>query len=210
MPRNKKSNKKRGSKGSSKLGVMPLLAPDKLILTMPWFKTGNDGTAAPGFAIQTLVINDIYNIDSAGVSTSRPQMFDQVSAIWQNFKVRKVKIVHTWTIANNYRHFCAFAPRRVSSAPTTVAQAIMRKGSRWGSCTVYQTLTRSATYTIADIAGPAYVDYDFTGQYNASPSKTAALDICSSPTENQATSITYFTYMEFEVEWSQRRNVSNA
>ncbi len=177
---------------------------------MPWYKTGNDGTTAPGFVVQTLILNDIYNIDSAGVSTSRPQMYDQFASIWQNFKVYNVKVVHTWTIADGYRHFCAFAPRRVSAAPTSVAQCLLRKGSRWGPLSMYQMLTRSASYKLADIAGPAYSDSDYTGQYASSPSKTVALDVASAPTANAATSLTYFTYIEFDVEWSQRRNVANA
>lgn len=71
-------------------------------------------------------------------------------------------------------------------------------------------LTRSASYKLADIAGPAYGDSDYTGQYATSPSKTVALDISSAPLSNNATSLYYFTYIEFDVEWSQRRNVANA
>ncbi len=188
---------------------MPLLATDKVRLTMPWMKTAADGTGAPGLVVNTLVLNDIYNIDSAGVSTSRPQMYDQFASIWQNFKVHGVKIVQTWTIADGYRHLCAFAPRRVSAAPTSVIQCVYRKGSKWGPASMYQMLTRSASYKLADIAGAAYSDSDYTGQYASSPSKTVALDVASAPVQNAATSLIYFTYIEFDVEWSQRRNVAN-
>ncbi len=75
---------------------------------------------------------------------------------------------------------------------------------------MYESLTRSGNYKLSDIAGAAYSDSDYTGQYNSSPSKTVALDIVSAPVQNAATSLVYFTYIEFEVEWSQRRNVANA
>ncbi len=189
---------------------MPLLATDKVRVVMPWMKNYNDGTSAPGLATATYVLNDIYNIDSAGVSTSRPQMYDQFAAIWQNFKVLSVKVRQTWTIADGYRHIAAFAPRRVSAAPTSTVQCVLRKGSKWGVITMYESLTRAANYKLGDIAGPAYSDSDYTGQYNSSPSKTVALDIVSSPVSNAATSLTCFSYIEFEVEWSQRRNVANA
>ncbi len=74
---------------------------------------------------------------------------------------------------------------------------------------MYEMLTRSASYNLADIAGPAYSDSDYTGQYNSSPSKSVSIDIMSAPLSNNATSIYYFTYIEFQVEWSQRRNVAN-
>lgn len=215
MPRRKNANRRRtrvsgSNKGSNKLAILPTLASDKLLVTLPWTKFGVDGTTAPGFVCRTYVINDIYNIDSAGVATSRPQMYDQFAAIYQNFKVLKVLVRSVFTIADGYRHSAALAPRRVSSAPSSMAQAILRKGAKWGVISMYEKLTLGGNFVLSDIAGPAYVDADYTGQYATSPTKTVALDLASAPVQNAATSLTYFDYLEFTVEWSQRRNVANA
>jgi hypothetical protein len=172
---------------------------------------GIDGTAAPGFVVTTLVLNDIYNIDSAGVSTSRPQMYDQLALIYQNFKVTSVKVRHVWSVSDGYRHLVALAPRRVSAAPANIAQACLRKGSKWGMCTMYEKKELSSSYKLSDLVGPSFADADFTGAYATSPVKTVALDICSAPINTgAATSIQYITYIEFSVEWSQRRNTANA
>jgi len=172
---------------------------------------GLDGTGAPGFSLVTLVINDIYNIDSAGVATSRPQMYDQFALIYQNFKVISVKLHIMASIQDAYRHLVAMAPRRVSSAPSTIAQACLRKGSKYAMCTLYEHTELRGSYTLSDLAGPAYVDADYTGQYATSPVKTVALDFCFAPINTAvATSMQYIIYAEFTVEWSQRRNVANA
>lgn len=212
MPRNSKNKnaRKRINSKKMRIAVLPNLATERLIITMPWMMTGVDGTAAPGFVVRTLVLNDIYNIDSAGVATSRPQMYDQLALLYQNFKVISVKVTDVVTISDGYRHMHAFAPRRVSAAPSSVSQCVLRKGSKWGVVTMYEKSRLTSSYTCRDLAGPSYVDADYTGQYNASPSKSVAIDLATSPTTNNATSITYFTYIEFKVEWSQRRNTANA
>jgi hypothetical protein len=214
MPKKKSnSSRSRTKRGQniSKLVVLPKLVSDKALVTLPWIKMGLDGTSAPGFAVRTYVVNDIYNIDSAGVSTSRPQMYDQFAAIYQNFKVISVRIKSVMSISDGYRHLAALAPRRVSSAPANIAQAVLRKGSKWGGITMYEHLILTGGWRLGDIAGPAYADSDFTGQYATSPVKTVALDLASAPINTgAATSLQYIDYLEFEVMWSQRRNVANA
>lgn len=214
MPKNnsKRSGRRaKRSNKSSKLIVLPKMLTDKVLVTLPWVKMGFDGTAAPGFVVRTLVLNDIYNIDSSGTATSRPQMYDQFAAIYQNFKVISVKITTVFSISDGYRHLAALAPRRVSAAPANIAQAVLRKGSKWGALNMYNILKLTSQWKLADLAGPAYLDHDFTGQYATSPVKTVALDICSAPINTGvATSIQYVDYLEFLVEWSQRRNVANA
>jgi len=191
--------------------VLPALASDKAIVSLPWVKMGLDGTSAPGFSLVTLVLNDIYNIDSAGVATSRPQMYDQFAAIYQNFKVLSVKIHVMASISDGYRHLCAMAPRRMSSAPSNIAQACLRKGSKYTFLTMYEHGELRGSYTLADLAGPAYNDSDYTGQYATSPVKTVALDYCFAPINTgAATSMQYVIAATFRVEWSQRRNVANA
>jgi hypothetical protein len=213
MPKKKQTQRSQAQpkRASGSLAVLPVLATDKLRLKMPWLKMWLDGSAAPGFVTTTLVLNDIYNIDSAGVATSRPQMYDQLALIYQNFKVFSVKIHQAWSISDGYRHLVAIAPRRASSAPANIAQACLRRGSAWGFCSMYEHKEIVRTYNLSDLAGPAYVDHDFTGQYATSPVKTVALDICSAPVNTGvATSLQCITYVEFDVEWSQRRNTANA